>query len=196
MRKLILIPLLLVPLLFACSAEEPETSDGDPPLLRAAEMGDLAELDRLLASQPLVDSRDQCQWTPLMKAALNGHADAVTRLLEHGADPQAADKGGYTALLLAASNNHAGIVEQLLAVGAQIDVQEVTQGWSALIWAAKRGHLASVKVLLEAVSSLVLMAWLPATGESLTPFTVMFTVATLESASPSLALKVKLSEPL
>jgi ankyrin repeat protein len=50
--------------------------------------------------------------------------------------------------MLAASNNHAAIVELLLLNGAEINHKEKTQGWSALIWSAKRGHLDTVKLLL------------------------------------------------
>ena len=49
---------------------------------------------------------------------------------------------------------------------------------------------------LSAVSSSVVLLSALATGGSLTSVTLMLTVATLESLSPSLALKVKLSEPL
>ena len=47
-----------------------------------------------------------------------------------------------------------------------------------------------------AVSSVALTLPAPATGASLTGVTVIETVAGLESASPSLAVKVKLSDPL
>jgi ankyrin repeat protein len=49
--------------------------------------------------------------------------------------------------MLAASNNHAEVVELLLQRGAKVDQQERTQGWTALIWAAKQGHQASVAAL-------------------------------------------------
>ncbi len=57
-------------------------------------------------------------------------------------------KGDYTALMLAASNNHPEIIDQLISEGADPNIQEQTLGWTALIWAAKRGHSDSVKHLL------------------------------------------------
>ena len=137
--------LLAVLLVAGCgSGDQPSEAGAPPPLITAAERGDLSALDTLLSKTSGPDVRDACQWTPLMKAALNGHLALVDRLLGAGADPQAEDKGGYTALMLAASNNHAEVVELLLQRGARPNVQERTQGWTALIWAAKQGHKATV----------------------------------------------------
>jgi len=120
-----------------------------PALLAAAEQGDLDRLDTLISNGPKVDVRDSCQWTPLMKAALNGHLEAARRLLEAGARTELGDKGSYSALMLAASNNHADVVRLLLRYGADPNHVETTHGWSALIWAAKRGHIESVNALIE-----------------------------------------------
>lgn len=120
-----------------------------PPLISAAESGDLPSLTRLLQDEQPADIRDACHWTPLMKAALNGHLQAVKQLLAAGASVNLTDKGGYSALMLAASNNHAGLVEYLIHQGAAIDQVENTGGWTALIWSAKQGHLETVKTLLQ-----------------------------------------------
>ena len=109
-------------LLAGCGSGDPATrSRAPPPLISAAERGDLSALDALLGKAGAPDVRDACRWTPLMKAALNGHLALVDRLLAAGADPQAEDKGGYTAVMLAASNNHAEVVELLLQRGAKAD---------------------------------------------------------------------------
>jgi hypothetical protein len=55
---------------------------------------------------------------------------------------------------------------------------------------------APATVMTFAVSSFVVTLWPLAVGASFTAFTVIVTVAVFESAIPSLALKVKLSEPL
>jgi ankyrin repeat protein len=73
----------------------------------------------------------------------------VEQLLDSGADIDLVDKGGYSAMMLAASNNFHQVVDLLIRRGADIDLVEHTHGWTALIWSAKRGHLETVRVLLE-----------------------------------------------
>ncbi|MEO5342465.1 MAG: ankyrin repeat domain-containing protein [Gammaproteobacteria bacterium SHHR-1] len=140
--------LFLSLLLLGCGQQAQEDVSAEPPLIGAAEAGDIARLEQLLESSADPDVRDSCQWTPLMKAAHNGHLQVVERLLLLDAEVDLADKGGYTALLLAASNNHVEILQRLHAAGANLDHQEQTNGWSALIWAANMGHRASVERLL------------------------------------------------
>ncbi|WP_457664693.1 ankyrin repeat domain-containing protein [Thiolapillus sp.] len=111
-----------------------------PPLVQAAETGDLAAVEQLLDESGTLDLKDSCDWTPLMKAALNGHAAIVQRLIAAGAQIDAEDKGGYTALMLAASNNHMEVVEMLIVAGADINHREHTRGWSAREWAGKQGY--------------------------------------------------------
>ena len=146
--------LLLLPLLTglpSCDGSDSAASqDGEPPpLILASERGDLKTLVALLGQGSPPDVRDSCDWTPLMKAALNGHGAAVDQLLAAGATVDAEDKGGYTAMMLAASNNHAPVVERLLNEGAMADHQEGTQGWTALIWAAKQGHRQTLETLIR-----------------------------------------------
>lgn len=120
-----------------------------PSLIDAAEQGDLRVMDDFLAGTQLVNMRDACRWTPLMKAALNGHLDAVEKLLDKGAGVDLVDKGGYSAMMLAASNNFSKVVDLLIRHGADVNRIENTNGWTALIWAAKRGHKETVRVLLK-----------------------------------------------
>ncbi len=149
MRPWILLLLFLAPPLWVLgrpSAPAPEPR-AEPPLVRAAEAGDLARLEALLDGSESVDLRDACRWTPLMKAARNGHVEVVRRLLAEGAEVDAEDKGGYTALLLAAGNGHAEVVRLLLQAGADPGHRERTRGWTALDWARREGHREVVSLL-------------------------------------------------
>ncbi len=141
--------LAIVLQLLGCGQENSQHETSTPPLITAAESGDLATLKQLLQNNS-ADSYDSCQWTPLMKASLNGHHEVAVELLTARASVDLGDKGGYTALMLAASNNHHTLARLLLENGADINHQESTQGWTALIWSAKRGHLETVKVLMGA----------------------------------------------
>ena len=144
-----LLSLLALLISSACSEQISADDSSEPPLILAAEHGDLKNLDILLEKSSTPDVRDQCQWTPLMKAALNGHEAVALRLLQAGARPNATDKGGYSALMLAASNNHAGIIKLLAKHGADVDHREPGLGWSALIWAAKQGRAEAANALLQ-----------------------------------------------
>jgi uncharacterized protein len=142
-------PLALCLILAACSdAQTPLEAEHTLPLLNAAETGDLPAIRHLIGSSSPIDERDACLWTPLMKAALNGHTEAVRLLIEAGADVNLRDKGGYTPLMLAASNNHVAVLDLLIMKGAHLDLREQTGGFTALIWAAKLGHIEAVRRLL------------------------------------------------
>ncbi len=139
--------LLLLLMLAACKPDELEAPP--PSLLDAAEKGDLSLMDDFLKGNQLVNMRNHCQWTPLMKAALNGQLEAVVKLLEKGAEVDLVDKGGYSAMMLAASNNFSDIVELLILHGAEVNRVERSHGWTALLWAARLGHIETVRILLQ-----------------------------------------------
>ena len=118
-------------------------------LHRLAEQGDTRRLLMAVSAGTGVDQRDVCYRTPLMLAAQYGHLDTGRELLAAGARVDLHEKGYYTALMLAAGNGHVEVVRALAAAGASLDEVEITRGWTALIWAAKRGHLATVSLLLD-----------------------------------------------
>jgi ankyrin repeat protein len=88
-------------------------------LRRAAETGDLTELQTLLDKQPDIDARDAGGRTALMLATLHGQTRAVDVLLAHGADPNAADARGITPLQAAVGGNYPDIVAALQRGGAR-----------------------------------------------------------------------------
>lgn len=142
----------LIPLLFLLVSCGGNNTPVEPPritLLSAAEQGNLHQLDQFLVGTQLVNMRDACLFTPLMKAALNGHLEAVEKLVDKGAEIDLMDKGGYTAMMLAASNNFHQIVDYLILQGADVNHIENTHGWTALLWAAKRGHVETVRILRQ-----------------------------------------------
>ena len=79
-------------------------------LRRAAETGDLAQLEALSRGQPDLNARDAQGRTALMLATRNGHANAVAALLAYGADPRVADAQGVTPVAAARAAGDAEVL--------------------------------------------------------------------------------------
>jgi hypothetical protein len=91
----------------------------DAALRRAAEIGDVPELQALLEKKLAINARDESGRTALMLATLHGQGDAVDVLLSHGADPNIADTRGTTPLQAALAGNQAAIAAALQRAGAR-----------------------------------------------------------------------------
>jgi ankyrin repeat protein len=109
-------------------------------LHRAAAVGDIDTLSRLLAEGHPLTHYDERHYTALHHAVLHGELAAARWLLEHGAAVDAHDTAniGETALSVAVRGEHVDVVALLLAHGADPDIP----GWmgqSARTRAAKRG---------------------------------------------------------
>ena len=124
------LPILLFTFLLVSGCSETYTEE---ELLSAAEEGDLEFVTTILGGGRSANVRDICHFTPLMKAAQQGHVDVVRTLLDKGGVVDLYDKGGYTALMLATGNNHVEVVKLLLEYGSDVNHQEETNGWTALI---------------------------------------------------------------
>jgi HEAT repeat protein len=87
----------------------------------------------------------------LYRAALNGESEKVSELLAGGADPNQAVEGedGGLPLSAAAAWDRAEVTTALLAAGADVNGRE-SGGWTALLWAAAKGHAGTAEQLVEA----------------------------------------------
>ncbi len=98
---------------------------GATPLLLAAQNGNAAMIERLLAAgadanAPLTRTAD----TALMIAARTGKTEAVKVLLDHGAQPNAKEAwGGTTALMWAISERHPDVAKMLVEHGADVNAK-------------------------------------------------------------------------
>ena len=81
--------------------------DGETPLMRAAERGNLQAVDALIKAGANVNAQDEDGNTALMDAADEGHTAVVLRLIQVGADVNARDDEGETALSKAIEERHA-----------------------------------------------------------------------------------------
>ncbi len=117
----------------------------------AAEMGDLAALDRICSHGVDVNARNKFGMTALMRAAYHGHAQMVRALVRRGADPNLARNDKFTALALAAFFGHTETVRILIEHGAKTEV--ITRcGASAKMWAVARTFDEAARCL-ESVSA-------------------------------------------
>jgi hypothetical protein len=88
-------------------------------LQQAADLGDLATLQRLLGANADIDARDAQGRTALMHAVLHGQERAVELLLAAGASTNAGDNDGTTPLQAAEASSERAIVEALRRYGAR-----------------------------------------------------------------------------
>src|SRR5262245_10832221 len=111
----------------------------DGQILAAAEKGDAAALDRLLAEHPRKIGITGSEWDrPLLHlTADHGHDACVRVLLEHGADVRQRDKfDNATALHWAAEGGHLDIVRRLVAAGADINAEGDAHELTVIDWAS------------------------------------------------------------
>jgi beta-lactamase regulating signal transducer with metallopeptidase domain len=120
----------------------------DEALYEAAESGELAEIEQLIAAGANVNAALSGDGSPLIAAARKGRFEAVRLLLDRGADVNLGVTGDGNPLIMAARDGRLDIVRFLLSRGANVD-QVVDGDENALIQASGAGRLEVVKLLVE-----------------------------------------------
>ncbi|KAH8202507.1 hypothetical protein TruAng_003315 [Truncatella angustata] len=127
-------------------------NDEFPPLYRAAQAGQRAVVEELLAHRPDLEAREMRTWqTPLFAASMNGLHAIVSLLLAKGARVDAQDRDGRTPLLAMAINPTFKSMEtaSLLADhGANLEAKDRI-GRTPLLWAATNRNYDLAQTLLE-----------------------------------------------
>ena len=121
----------------------------DPPLVSAAEAGDVAAVRELLAGGVDVDAASVDGATALHWAAHRDLPGLVRLLIDFGADVSATNRYGVQPIALAATNGSAVVLDQLLTAGADPNAS-MPGGETALMTAARAGPPDAVRVLLRA----------------------------------------------
>jgi ankyrin repeat protein len=129
---------------------DPNTTiaEGETVLMRASRTGSPDAIKVLLSHGADVNHRES--WlgeTGLMWAAADNHADAVQVLLEHGADPD----------IRSALTTFPKIQSQAKTANALVSVVMPRGGWTALMYAARRGALDAARTLVERGANLDLV---------------------------------------
>ena len=123
-------------------------------LLKAVQAANLQEVRRLCRHDAIFKFINWAEpvegTTALIKATMYDLTEIVNVLLEAGADPMLLDARGRSALMMAAANGSDGSVKRLLKAGAPCSTTATSNGWNAFMFAARRGHIATSNLLLEA----------------------------------------------
>ncbi|KAI9770213.1 MAG: Ankyrin repeat domain-containing protein 44 [Geoglossum umbratile] len=119
------------------------------PLLAAAMRGNLPTVKALvrLEAPPIGDNE---AFMSLHAAAYNGDVEVISALLEAGLCLGDDPTDEITPLHQAVESGNLRAAQMLLGANADIDTQDPSNGRTALLQAAARGHTDIVKVLLEA----------------------------------------------
>ena len=124
------------------------TTKSNSTIWKAAEEGDVEEIERHIESGVDVNAYSPSHGTPLSVAAYNGNADVVTSLLSRCAEVNGRYNGyRETALYSAAERGHETVVLSLLEHGADVNAQ--VSGMSAVYIASLKGHWTIVRILVN-----------------------------------------------
>lgn len=127
------------------AAEAPST-----PLAEAARRGDVEGVRALLSAGADVNAANRFGVVPLHAAIEAGDAALTRVLLDAGADVARVDRAGESPLMLAAHAGEPATVAVLLEHGAVVAARDVRYGQTALMIAARHGHLDVARRLLDA----------------------------------------------
>jgi ankyrin repeat protein len=123
-------------------------------LHEAAAKGDVAGIERLIASGEKPNIQDSKSRTPLIVAAYMKQHAAARALLKAGANPNALEIDRYDIVTIAAVANDLEMLKIALDGGASAKTVTSRYDGTALIAAAHLGHVDAVKMLIAAKAPL------------------------------------------
>jgi len=125
---------------------DPDTADpdGNTILMIAARLGHMDLVSLLISRKANVGRRSPHGDTALMMACLKGHLAVARLLVAHGAQ---ITQPGWAPLHYAAFEGRAQVISYLIEKGADKDAP-APNGYTALMLAARGGHLEATRALL------------------------------------------------
>ena len=116
-------------------------------MLEAADRGDTAGIERLIASGAPIDQANASGQTPLLLAVQNHHLAVATRLIDAGANINARAANQDTPWLLAGALGRTAMLRHMLPKGPDFSIRN-RFGGNALIPACERAHVDTVAFLV------------------------------------------------
>ena len=116
----------------------------------AAQLGDVAKIEKLAATKADVNTRDAYGRTPLHVATFARQRDAIRTLAKAGAGLELLESDRYDAVTIAAVADDEDTLRVLLSLGASAKLTTSRYDGTALIAAAHLGHDGVVKQLIAA----------------------------------------------
>lgn len=116
----------------------------------AAQKGDVAQIEKLVASKASLNARDSNGRTPLHVATFARQRDAIRALVKASADINLLDNDHYDGITIASVADDEETLRVLLALGANAKLVTSRYDGTALIAAAHLGHDGVVKQLIAA----------------------------------------------
>jgi uncharacterized protein len=116
-------------------------------MLEAAERGDAAGIERLIAAGAPIDAANASGKTPLLLAVQNNHLGVATRLIDAGANINAQAANQDTPWLLAGALGRTAMLRHMLPKGPDFRIRN-RFGGNALIPACERAHVDTVAFLV------------------------------------------------
>jgi uncharacterized protein len=138
--------LALVTFLMSTHADAQDRGHG---LLAAAARGDVVQVRELISGGAALDIVDDSGRTPLLIAVANDRGAVAQHLIEAGADVNAQAANRDSPWLLAGALGRTEMLAAMLATGRVDYARRNRYGGNALIPACERGHVGTVRLLLE-----------------------------------------------
>ncbi|XP_008193696.3 ankyrin repeat and SAM domain-containing protein 6 [Tribolium castaneum] len=125
--------------------------DKNTKLHYAAALGNLEEIEKIVAKKQKLDPENYLGWTPLMMAVRNANAKAVDLLLCHGADTSKKNNFGMNVFAMSVASGDLDMVERLLnhLLCGGVSRQSLQKTLSPVSLALLFGHDHIFKYLLE-----------------------------------------------
>lgn len=123
------------------------------PILKAAEKGDISEVERLISEGVDIETQNEKGWSTLILAAFNQHLPLVKWLVSNGADVNHKSVNGTTVFMYAKTKvmetGDYKILEYLLNSGADINSRDYKKDWTVLQYVRETRHTEMEEFLLK-----------------------------------------------